>query len=85
MSQALQIAKQSLIDLEKQKMDLERAHDAKKREIIAASQGVTGNVLFKALQDMSTAIVTFDRDNQTLNGKISDARANVERIQRQNQ
>ena len=83
MSQALQIAQRALAVLEQQKMDLDRAHEAKKREIVAAGQNVSGLTMIKLLQDMNTEIARYEQDRQTLNEKIYYARTNVEIIANQ--
>lgn len=82
MSQSLQSAQNYLVDLERQKMDLEQAHQSKKQEIYAAGQRVPGLVIVKLLQDLNAEIRKYEQELQIINGKIMNAKANIQMLRK---
>jgi hypothetical protein len=84
MSQAIESIKRSINDLERQINNLQTSHEIRKQAIVNASQGVTGSVLFKSLQDLSTEIRQYERELGSLNSKILTQKALLEMMQNKN-
>jgi hypothetical protein len=80
MCQAIEIAKQSLIEMQRQLSELKTSHEAKKNEIVNASQGVTGSVLLKSLHSLTIEEARYEREVQSINSKMMKIKNDIERM-----